>query len=181
MKALQDCIQTRRSVRIFRAEPVDRAIIRELIRNGCMAPSGSNIQPWQFIVADDPELVAELVSFSPGIGKVPPCILILCTDRRRALEKGGVMGRDQLSLIDIAMAAENIILSAVDQGLGTCAVRSFPSLILQKILKLPEHIMPELLITLGYPERIGKMPPKRPLNELLYFNGWGESYADAVE
>ena len=54
-------------------------------------------------------------------------------------------------------------------------------MILQKILKLPEHIMPELLITLGYPDRIEKMPPKRPLNELLYFNGWGEKYAGAVE
>ena len=122
-----------------------------------------------------------MVRFSPGIGKVPPCIIILCADRCRALEKGGVMGRDQLSLIDISMAAENIILSAVDHGLGTCAVRSFPAMILQKILKLPEHIMPELLITLGYPDRIEKMPPKRPLNELLYFNGWGEKYAGAVE
>ena len=181
MKELQDCIQTRRSVRIYREEPVDRALIRKLIWNGCRAPSGSNIQSWQFIVADDPELVAELVRFSPGIGKVPPCIIILCADRCRALEKGGVMGRDQLSLIDISMAAENIILSAVDHGLGTCAVRSFPAMILQKILKLPEHIMPELLITLGYPDRIEKMPPKRPLNELLYFNGWGEKYAGAVE
>ena len=69
MKELQDCIQTRRSVRIYREEPVDRALIRKLIWNGCMAPSGSNIQSWQFIVADDPELVAELVRFSPGIGK----------------------------------------------------------------------------------------------------------------
>lgn len=49
MKELQDCIQTRRSVRIYREDPVDRALIRKLIWNGCMAPSGSNIQSWQFI------------------------------------------------------------------------------------------------------------------------------------
>lgn len=181
MKSFQYCAQSRRSVRKFEDRPLDRAVIRNLVRYGCMAPSGSNIQPWQFVVVDDPELVQELVRFAPGIGHCPPCILVLCVDRQRALEKGGVMGRDQLSLFDIAMAAENIMLSAVDQELGACAVRSFSSTIMQKLLKLPEYIRPELMITLGYPAGESKTPPKRPLEELLYYNGWGEEYADAVE
>lgn len=181
MKSLQECIETRRSVRIFEDKPVDRALIRQLIQNACMAPSGSNIQPWEFLVADQPELVHEIVTFSPGIGRCPPCILVLCADKERAFKKGGAMGRDQLSVVDIAMAAENIILSAVDLGLGTCAVKSFSTTILQKLLNLPEHIVPELMITLGYPQKIGKAPPKRPVSELLYFNSWGEKDAEGME
>ena len=180
MKSLQECIESRRSVRNFQDRPVDRDLVRELVRNACMAPSGSNIQPWEFIVADQPELVREIVTFSPGIGYYPPCILILCVDKERAFQKGGAMGRDQLSVFDIAMAAENIMLSAVDFGLGTCAVRSFSSLILQKLLKLPEHIVPELMVTLGYPTKDGKKPPKRPVSELLHFNGWGDRDAEEV-
>ena len=88
------------------------------------------------------------------------------------------MGRDQLSVLDIAMAAENILLSAVDCGLGTCVVKSFSANIIQKILALPGHIVPELMVTVGYPALDGKVPPKRELSELVYFNGWGQEYAE---
>ena len=44
-----------------------------------------------------------------------------------------------------------------------------------------EHIVPELMITLGYPQKIGKAPPKRPVSELLYFNSWGEKDAEGME
>ena len=181
MKSLQECIECRRSIRNFRDEPVDRALIQQLIENACMAPSGSNIQPWIFIVADQPELVHEIVTFSPGIGQCPPCILVLCADKELAYKKGGVMGRDQLSVLDIAMAAENILLSAVDSGLGTCVVKSFSANIIQKILALPGHIVPELMVTVGYPALDGKVPPKRELSELVYFNGWGQEYAGRLE
>lgn len=90
------------------------------------------------------------------------------------------MGRDQLNVFDIAMAAENIMLSAVDFGLGTCAIRSFSSLILQKLLKIPEHIVPELMITIGYPAKDSIKPPKRPVSELLHFNSWGDRDAEDV-
>lgn len=181
MKSLQECIESRRSIRNFRDKPVDRTLILQLLENACMAPSGSNIQPWLFIVADQPELVHELVTFSPGIGKCPPCVLVLCTDKERAFKKGGVLGRDQLSVLDIAMAAENILLSAVDHGLGTCVVKSFSAKIIQKILALPGHIVPELMVTVGYPEAVGKVPPKRDFSDLVYFNGWGRKYAGRLE
>lgn len=181
MKLLQECLEERRSVRSFENRPVERSVLRQLVQNACMAPTGSNIQPWQYLVIDEPELVQELTSFIPGIGSCPPCLVVLCADHKRALEKGGVMGRDQLSILDVAMAAENLILSAVDHDLGSCAIRSFSAPILQKLLKLPGHIVPELIITLGYPAGSTPAPPKRPLCELLYFNGWGERYAEAMD
>ena len=79
------------------------------------------------------------------------------------------------------MAAENILLSAVDCGLGTCVVKSFSANIIQKILALLGHIVPELMVTVGYPALDGKVPPKRELSELVYFNGWGQEYAGRLE
>lgn len=180
MKSLRECITSRHSIRSFQEKAIDRALICKLIQNGCMAPSGSNIQPWEFIVVDRGDLIREIVTFSPGIGYFPPCIIILCVDKSRAFKKGGVMGRDTLSVFDIAMAAENIVLSAVDADLGTCVVKSFSPPIIQRLLSLPEYIVPELMISVGYPKEEGTTPPKRDLSELLYFNGWGEKYAGRV-
>lgn len=173
MITLQECIDARRSIRVFREEPVTRETVFHLLENAAKAPSGSNIQPWEFVVADDPNLVRSIVAFSPGIGKCPPCLIVFCEDRELALKKGGTIGRDQLALMDISMAGENLMLSAVALGLGTCAVKSFPPDIIRSLLKLPDRLSPELIITLGYPENESRVPPKRPLAELIHYNGWG--------
>src|SRR5262249_10454669 len=51
---------TRRSVRIYRAEPIPRERLRALIDLASRAPSNFNRQPWQFVVADTPEWSAAL-------------------------------------------------------------------------------------------------------------------------
>ena len=42
-----DVVRGRRSVRAFRSDPVPAELIRELLQTACMAPSGTNIQPWK--------------------------------------------------------------------------------------------------------------------------------------
>jgi len=43
---VKQVIASRKSTRAFRATPVDRALIDEVLRIAGTAPSGSNIQPW---------------------------------------------------------------------------------------------------------------------------------------
>ncbi len=43
----QDVVRARRSVRAFRADPVPPEVIRDLLQTACLAPSGTNIQPWK--------------------------------------------------------------------------------------------------------------------------------------
>ncbi|MCI2058684.1 MAG: nitroreductase family protein [Oscillibacter sp.] len=175
MGTLQDCLHARRSVRNFQDRPVPRDTLQGLAADAVLAPSGSNIQPWEFILVDDPELVGSIVTYSPGIVHAPPCLAVICSDQERALRKGGRLGKEQLALMDISMAAENLMLSAVDRGLGSCAVKSFPPQVIQKLLGLPENIWPELIVTLGYPVSARlRVPPKRPAGEMIHFNGWGE-------
>ena len=42
-----DVVRDRRSVRAFRSDPVPAELIRELLQTACLAPSGTNIQPWK--------------------------------------------------------------------------------------------------------------------------------------
>ena len=170
--SLLECINKRRSIRKYTEEPVEYATVLKLIETGIMAPSGSNIQPWIFLVVDDPEMLKMLISFSPGISGNPPCLLVLCSDQELAAIKGGNLGSEYLALMDICMAAENIMLAATDFDLGTCAVRSFEPSIVQRILMLPERIQPEIIISIGRSSMDVVAPRRRPLEEVVYHNTW---------
>ncbi|MEE8621818.1 MAG: nitroreductase family protein, partial [Syntrophobacteria bacterium] len=77
-----------------------------------------------------------------------------------------------LSLMDSAMAAQNIMLAAYAEGLGTCIVRSFHPGGVQKLLRLPDYIEPQALISVGVPASVHK-PPKRNFDIVSFqeYNG----------
>ena len=146
MSDLLELIKSRRSCRNFTDEPVSDSSVEEFLEAARWAPSGGNIQSWFFGVIRDRKKIKEIKVVSPGLIGNPSIILALCIDKDYALKKGGVLGRDVLSVADICMAAQNIMLVAYDKGIGTCAVKSFHTVSVAKVLKLPEHIEPELLI-----------------------------------
>lgn len=173
--AVKSCIYARRSIRRFTEQSVERPLLEELILAGCMAPTGSNLQSWRFVAVDDPALIKMVCAVSPGISGTPPCILALCADEELAMTKGGSLARDQLAVMDLCMAAENIMLLAFERGLGACAIKSFQGVLVHRLLGLPGHIAVHLLLTLGYPAKIPEAAPKRrPLAEILRYNGWEE-------
>jgi nitroreductase len=57
---LYDALMTTRAMRRFSSEPVARSSIESCLRAAVQAPSGGNIQPWQFVVVDDPAVRAPL-------------------------------------------------------------------------------------------------------------------------
>jgi len=134
------------------------------------APSGSNAQAWEFIVVENDDDIKKIKTFSPGLFGSPVAIIIICRDLKRAYELSGELGRDIMSLMDISMASQNIMLAAYDLGIGSCPVRSFAISAVKKLYDLPDHINPELLITLGYPEEIPKPPKRREINEVVHWH-----------
>ena len=49
-------IKRRRTIREFSDRPVPRDIIETCLLAAGTAPSGANLQPWQFVVVSDPEI-----------------------------------------------------------------------------------------------------------------------------
>ena len=121
-KRLEECLCVRRSIRQFTDQPVERTIIQTLLEMAILAPSASNRQPWRFIILDDPVLVQKIRAFSPGIGGNPPCLIVFCLDSQRLpVMRNGTIDRT-CGIIDLAMAAENMMLAATSHGLGTCVI-----------------------------------------------------------
>ncbi|HPM60662.1 MAG TPA: nitroreductase family protein, partial [bacterium] len=57
---LKQVILARRSVRRFDGRPVERELLRSCVDAARLAPSAENVQPWRFLVVDDPTLKARL-------------------------------------------------------------------------------------------------------------------------
>jgi len=163
-----EVIKERRSIRKFENRSIEKKILQKLVEAGVWAPTGGNAQTWVFIIISDSNRIQQIKSVSPGIWGIPSALIVICQDRELACKKGGEFGRDILPIMDAAMAGQNIMLQAYEENIGSCAVLSFYKKGVQKLLNLPERIVPELLISLGYSTESPK-PPKRKFEEICFF------------
>ena len=172
-----EAIRSRRSIRKYKSEPVPDDSIEKILEAGRWAPSGSNIQPWRFVVIKNQTILDMIRKVSPGYLGATPTAIAICSDRATAHEKGGRLGRDYLTIADCSMAAENMLLAAHALGLGACPVKSFSTTAIREILELPEGIEPELFLIIGYPDEAPKAPPKLPLEKIAFLDRYGKVWS----
>lgn len=155
-------IKERRSVRRYEKEPVSLDDLKVLVDAARWAPSGSNLQPWKFVIVTDRIVIEAIKMMSPGIlGGPPPAFIVLCRDEKR------IEGEREAQLIDLGAAMQNILLTAHVFGLGSCPVASFDAESLAELLELPSHIKPVLLICIGKPADKPKPPSRLSIDELV--------------
>lgn len=171
---LHEVIEKRRSIRKFSEKPVSRELLEQLIRAAALAPSASNMQAWRFFVADEPELVRAIDSFSPGLSGKPPVIIAIASDLAEVERRGSKNSLVYGLMMDAAMAAENLMLEAADLGLGTCAIKSYNDKAVHKLLKLPDTMRLEILISVGWPAAEPREPKRKAMDQVLFWNAWAE-------
>lgn len=167
---LKKAVFSRRSVRTFSDKPLEAEKLEEIVKAGIWAPTGGNAQPWEFIIVTNPGTMKLIKTVSPGLLGNPSACIAVCSDIPGNISKMGAVG-EVLAVMDCSMAAENIMLSAVDLGIGSCVIRSFNQDAVREVLKAPENIMPELLITLGYFEGNPGNPKRR--ENVIHWNSFG--------
>ena len=79
-------------------------------------------------------------------------------------------------MADAAIASQNIALDAHALGIGTCIVVSFADVVLRSLLSLPEEVMPNIIVTLGYPDESPEPPPRLPLDEIAFMEEYGKEW-----
>jgi len=165
-------IKGRRSVRSFQDREIPGDHLLAILEAGIWAPSGSNIQPWEFILINDPKLIKKIKLLSPGLYGMPKILIILCMNKKRS-ERAGRQG-PSLAIMDISMAAQNMMLMAYSLGIGSCPIASFNKSGLKELLDIPEEVDPVLMISLGYPSEWPHPPERRPLEEVVHVNVYGK-------
>ena len=66
MLSVWEAIQQRRSIRKFKPDPLPEGAVEQLLEAARLAPSGSNRQPWRFLVATDVEERRQLKDICMG-------------------------------------------------------------------------------------------------------------------
>jgi len=181
----QDVIRKRRSVRHFIDREVPNEIVFMLLEAARWAPTGGNLQPWEFILvrnrANRERLVdATFLGYMTKTGKPQkwimeaPVIIAVCANPKAVIARYGSGGLGQTNvLLDVAAAIENLLLAAVDLGLGACWISGFDHEKVAEALMIPQDVSIVALIPLGYTDRIQSPPPKFDPEEFTYYETYG--------
>lgn len=139
----------RYSCRKYRNEKVEEEKIEQLLEAARISPSAKNLQPWHFVVIQDPHHLQEIKSCYHGEWiNSAPMIIVACGDHKGAWYRAD--GKNHAD-IDIAIAVDHLTLAAADIGLATCWVCKFDVIKCANILQLPEGVEPITMIPVGYP------------------------------
>ena len=138
-----EAIQERRSIRSYQDKPVPRVLLEKILEAGRLAPSAKNFEPWHFIAVTD---ATKRKVLSGGTWAKfltqSPLVIVACGDKKTSPD---------WYAIDVALAVENMVLTAVSEGLGTCCVGSFNEKNIKSTLKIPEKFEIIVMLAVGYP------------------------------
>jgi nitroreductase len=111
-----EVIKGRRSVRSFKPDPIPEEHLKLILEVGLWAPSGGNAQPWEFVLVREKQVIDKIRLFSPGLFGDPYALIVLCVNKNR-IKRRDESGK-QIALMDVAMAAQNMMLEACYLGVG---------------------------------------------------------------
>ncbi len=182
---LFEAIRTRRSIRTYQDKPVEDEKLQTVLEAVRMAPSWANMQCWRIVVVKDKETREKISDLSyvesyfaaKGYKSNPskkalaaaPVVIIFCADPAQS----GALWDQDYYLVDAGIAAQNLMLAARGQGLGTVFVGVYDEEKLKKLLDIPASIRIIGLLPLGYPTEEKKDGPKRKsLDEICFNERW---------
>ena len=194
---VKNAIQSRRSIRNFKDKKLATEDVNTILEAARLAPSGTNLQPWRFVVIESEEMRNELqectldfVAEAPvtiacavdynALEKVPKRIKELARAgafKGTALEKNDdsdYSGRDMSAeeakrylYLNEAIAIENMALQATELGIGSCWVMMFNEDKLADRLDLDHNLELISLLSLGYAEEKSELRDVMPLDDII--------------
>ncbi|MGB2523449.1 MAG: nitroreductase family protein [Luminiphilus sp.] len=183
--AYKDRLATRRTVRDFSDEPIDRAVIEACVLAAGSAPSGANHQPWHFACVCDPDTKraireaaeAEEQAFYGGragetwindlkkIGtdaskpflETAPWLIAVFAERYGIDEKGARQKHYYVPE-SVGIATGFLINAFHELGIATLTHTPNPMKFLNQILERPSNERPYVLLVVGHPSRTAMVP-----------------------
>jgi coenzyme F420-0:L-glutamate ligase / coenzyme F420-1:gamma-L-glutamate ligase len=186
-------MQSRRSLRRYKAIPIPQEIIEQILNAGLWSPSAHNRQPWRFCVVQSQitkEHLAKAMNarLRADLTRDGVPANVIEADVKRSYDRltsAPVLIALCLSMIDmdnypderrnhfeyimavqsVAMCGQNMLLMAHDLGLGSCWMCAplFCGDVVRQALDLADDWQPQGIIALGYPDQ-QRTKERQPLN-----------------
>lgn len=154
-----ELIQKRRSIRSYLKKPIETEKVQLLIEAALRAPSSRGLNPWEFILVDQSELLEKLANskeHGSSFLKNAPLGIVICADPARC----------DVWIEDASIAGAYLQLAAESLGLGSCWIQirqrehspvKTAEEYVREVLNIPDHLKVEAIIAIGYPAK--KLPP----------------------
>lgn len=168
---IKDLILKNRSYRRFEQDfAVKIETLRELVELARLSASSANLQPLKYILSNDSQKNGLIFSHlawagylkdwsGPCEGEKPSAYIIILGDKEISQSFG----------CDYGIAAQNILLGAVERGLGGCMIGSIQRQELLKALKIPTRYELLLVLALGKPRETIIIEPVGPAGDIKYW------------
>ena len=169
-----NAIASKRAIRRFADRPLDAAHLDRILHAGRHAGSSKNQQRWTFVVCRDRAHLRELSVVGPWAGHLAGAAvgIALVTPDPRA------PGADLSIMFDLGQAAQNMMLTAWELGIGSVPATVYEHDLARQLLGYPDDQLCEFLLSFGYPADPADLtrPPRargrRALGEVVREERW---------
>ncbi len=170
-------LEKRRSMRRYLAKPVEPEKIAIITEAALRAPSSRNLNPWEYLIIDDPDLLKKLSrakTHGSGFLAEAPLAVVVSANAERC----------DVWIEDAAIAALIIQLTAESLGLGSCwaqirkrqhSATKTAGEYVREVLAIPDALEVLAIIGIGYPAEV--LPPhsKEELDyQKVFWNHYGQ-------
>lgn len=183
MNEVMNTLLSHRSIRVYTEQPVEEAILEQIIKAVQTAPNWVNLQHVSVIAVKDKERLGKFAELCGGQGTIAqaPVFLIFCADFYRtwlACREQGQAFDETVSRIDnlivganeVGIALGTAVAAAESFGLGTVPIGDIRLHALEAVeeLNLPPYVVPILGLCIGYPAEEPGIKPRLP-KDAVYF------------
>jgi nitroreductase len=170
----------------FEMTEITDELLNTIVSAAMPAPSTADVQPWEVVAVRTKEqklgistamLDSHLRANTGGErrrhGLVDaPLLLVVCLDHVRAKVRFGERGERVFGIQDTGFAIQNMRLVALENGVKSCLLREFDANQVARLLELPGHIEPLILIALGFSSIEPKEMTHLELEDYLHHEKW---------
>jgi len=165
MKCIEQ-ILSRRSIRKFKNEQVREEILNNILEAGRCSLSATNMQPWHFVIARD-QKAKDACSFGGFNSFTRDASFVVL-----GFYKQSEVIIEKLSLMDVTIALQNMVVAGWVQGVWSCWMGAFDERKLKDILNLPADSRIVGAVAFGIPDENPSQPAKKPITEIIHFDKW---------
>ena len=183
-----------RSVRNYTSQPVDLALLQQILEAGVRASNTGNMQLYSMVVTTDRAIRTRLAPchFNQPMVTEAPVVITFCVDVRRfslwCRARGAEPRYDNFlwfvsGMTDTILAAQNVTLAAESEGLGVCYLGTvlYSAERIVEILQLPEGVLPVATLTMGYPATMPPLTDRLPLDGVIHWQQYHDYSPEAID
>lgn len=155
-------IEKRKSVRSYKNLPLPKDSLVKILDAAHLAPTARNIQPWQFVVITNKDILRKISEIAPNgkfLSQAAACIIVLCEETKYYLEDG-------------CAATVNILNAACALGIGSCWIAGDKKDYCQAVLEMidaPLNHKLVSLISLGFADNVLASGEKKKLESIIHW------------